>query len=230
MSLIPKVAHFYWYGDGPLTPLREASIDSFRAWNPDWQWFLHRSGSNQDAPLRERVIASDAARYGILSRAGGVYFDTDIVFTKPVPEEWLQRDLLLPVCSTGLMYGVHVLGAKPGSVFFRSAVERARMRLDSGKLLGCQSLGVKLWDGVHLYEFAGRGGEGVTAIPREAYLLTGWADVEDVWQEGGEVGSAVHGVHWYGGDRISNEFEALPIESLPDCMVTRAIKMFPVGT
>lgn len=225
MSVIPKVAHFYWYGDRPLPALRQASVDSFSAMNPDWQVFVHRSGEDPDATFRERVLRSDSSRYGILHRAGGVYFDTDIVFTKPIPEKWLEKDLLLPIDrQTGEIYGVHVLGATPGSEFFRRAMTRVSLRMESKRALGCQSLGVRLWLGCNLYQVAADCYADVTPIPIGSFLAIGAGDVEDCWSPDGEIPGFAIGIHWYGGDRLSGEYEHMEPDQLPDCLVSRALK------
>lgn len=221
--MIPKVAHFYWYSDEPLPELRRASVDSFSVVNPDWQVFVHHSGEDPNASFRTKVIRSDAARYGILYRAGGVYFDTDIVFVRPVPQHWLEKDLLLPACSvTHAMYGVHVMGAKPESTFFKGAMDKARLRLESNRALGCQSLGVKLWEGMDIFQLASRGNESVTPLPISAFLMTGWQDVEDVWSPQWDIDPRAVGVHWYGGDRLSCEYEHTRPEDLPESLVSKA--------
>lgn len=41
LSNIPKVAHFYWGRNNPLSFMRYMALRSFRAFNPDWSITLH---------------------------------------------------------------------------------------------------------------------------------------------------------------------------------------------
>lgn len=222
--MIPKVAHFYWYGEEEMPALRRESVQSFSALNPEWKVNVHHSGDNPQATLRERIVRSDAARYGILSRDGGVYFDTDIVFVRPIPDALLACDVLLPATGSGSMYGVHVLGSAPNSPFFAYAVARARMRMESPRMLGCQSLGVKLWEGINVLDLSARENLHAVIVPIGAFLMNGWQDVEDLWSKGGEIDRNAIGLHWYGGDPLSREFENVPYEKLPDSLVRTALE------
>ncbi len=221
--MIPKVAHFYWYGDEPLPALRRQSVDSFRAFHPDWSVSVHHSGDGP-ATFRTKVLRSDAARYGVLHRAGGVYFDTDIIFTRPIPEAWLERDLILPCMPSGEIYGVHVLGATPGSEFFRQAIERVKLRMESPKMLGCQSLGTHLWCETNLLDLADRMRLSVQIVPLEAYLSVSANVVEVLWSPIA-MSRGIYGLHWYGGDRLSEEYQDTEFDALPDSMVKRALAL-----
>lgn len=221
--MIPKKAHFYWYGDGPMHRLREAAIDTFRKHNPDWAVHVHHSGNDPNATFRQKAIASDAARYAVLHRAGGMYFDTDIAFIRPVPEAWLGYDLVLPCTELGAIYGVHCLGAKEGSSFFGRAVEMAQARLSSDRLLGCQSLGIKLWQGVNVLQMAADAGEKSCLLPYMAFLTTSPANVEDLWNDRTPPRPSNIGIHWYGGDRLSQEFEDYDPKELPESALKRAL-------
>ena len=84
--MIPKRAFFMWEGPGKLSWLRQLSIDTFMKHNPDWQVDLIR------VPHKARLLseqATDIFRYAELATNGGYYFDTDVVFYRPVPEEYL---------------------------------------------------------------------------------------------------------------------------------------------
>ena len=223
--MIPKVAHFYWYGEREMPPLRRASLDSFKKLNPAWEVHLHHSGEKAEPTFVEMVTASDAARYGILYRAGGVYFDTDIIFVRPMPEAWLNSDVLLPSTTAGALYGLHVMGASERSPFFSEAMRRCRLRIDSPMLLGCQSLGVKLWDGANILAICAGMNLSFCLIPSESFLRTHPYVVEELWSPGGTVDAREIGVHWYGGDRLSDQYANLPLDKLPNCRVRAAVEM-----
>jgi hypothetical protein len=223
--MIPKLAHFYWYGERDMPELRAESLKSFERLNPGWVVNLHHSGEKADPTFVEIVTSSDAARYGILHRSGGVYFDTDIIFVRPIPDDWLDADVLLPCTENGQLYGIHVLGAKPNSPLFAEALRLCKLRMDSPMMLGCQSLGVKLWSDTNMLALCYGMNLSVGLVPRFSLLRSNPGSVEELWSNGGRVDHSEIGVHWYGGDRLSNQFENLPLDKLPSCRVKSAIEM-----
>lgn len=220
--MIPKKAHFYWHNEAPMPRLRQLCIESFRAFNPDWEVFVHHPADTSKTGFRDIVLQSDAARYGILARAGGVYFDTDIAFIKPIPESWLDTDVLIPANGPGAIFGVHVLGGTPGSPFWIHACQRVKERMAQPTIMGCQALGVKLWQD-NVFEVAARYGLLVKGVPFPAFLINAF-DVEYLWSPG-EIPVETVGVHWYGGDRLSLEFQDYDLEALPDCIVKDAYRL-----
>src|SRR3972149_10506703 len=120
--MIPKRAIFYWQGP-PMGWLRRQSVETFRSLNPTWEVVLMELPS--EASLLTRVHASDIARYTALAEGGGLYFDTDIIFCRPVPEGWLRHELLLPLDELGLFSHVACLGGAPASPFFKAAAHHA---------------------------------------------------------------------------------------------------------
>jgi hypothetical protein len=92
--MIPKRAFFFWSSPKPMSWLRSLSIQTFKKFNPDWEVTLF-----DKVPLNgmHPVHRSDLFRYEELAERGGVYFDTDIVFFRPVPESLLQHDAVISV-------------------------------------------------------------------------------------------------------------------------------------
>jgi len=113
---IPRIAHFYWQGKWPMPWARQLSIHSFQRHNPGWDVMLHSPDFNEEfidsdgllqRPVPEKysdhqAIQSDLARYRILHEWGGVYFDTDIVFTAPLDP--LVKEMERSGCDVGLVY------------------------------------------------------------------------------------------------------------------------------
>lgn len=108
--MIPKVIHYCWFGGNPLPPLTLKCIASWRKFLPEYriiQWSegpLDMNGSSVSSVADEiRVFdvnltsysetaykqgkyafVSDFARFWILYRNGGLYFDTDVEIIHPL--------------------------------------------------------------------------------------------------------------------------------------------------
>ena len=85
--MIPKVIHYCWFGRGELSTLAVKCIDSWRRFFPDYE-IKEWNEDNFDVNIipytadayKDRVYAfvSDYARFWVLYKYGGVYFDTDV--------------------------------------------------------------------------------------------------------------------------------------------------------
>ena len=91
-SMIPKILHYIWFGNNPLTPLAEECLASWKTTMPDWT-IMRWDESNFDiasAPLyvrqayeaRKFAFVSDYVRLWALEQCGGVYVDTDVKVLK----------------------------------------------------------------------------------------------------------------------------------------------------
>jgi mannosyltransferase OCH1-like enzyme len=113
--IIPKRIHFVFIDkhkhDNPaikLSPVYEKCKNSIMSMNPGYEfklwtgkmcrdlickhypWFLHHYES-----FPSFIFKVDAIRLFILHLEGGIYMDLDIECLKPIPPEFLQRDVLL---------------------------------------------------------------------------------------------------------------------------------------
>lgn len=90
--MIPKILHYIWFGNNPLTPLAEECLASWKTTMPDWT-IMRWDESNFDisaAPLyvrqayeaRKYAFVSDYVRLWALEQYGGVYVDTDVKVLK----------------------------------------------------------------------------------------------------------------------------------------------------
>ena len=85
--MIPQVIHYCWFGGAPLPAYAERCIASWRRHFPGWE-IRRWDESNYDVRAtpytseaynaRKYAFVSDYARFDILHRHGGVYFDTDV--------------------------------------------------------------------------------------------------------------------------------------------------------
>lgn len=85
--MIPKIIHYCWFGRNPLPPLAKRCIESWQKYLPDYEieeWNEDNFDVNSIPYTAEAYEAgkyafvSDYARFWILYKYGGVYFDTDV--------------------------------------------------------------------------------------------------------------------------------------------------------
>ena len=93
--MIPKVIHYCWFGRNPLPKMAVKCIASWRKFLPDYEikeWNEYNFDVNiipytKDAYADGKyAFVSDFARFWILYRYGGVYFDTDVEVIKPMDD------------------------------------------------------------------------------------------------------------------------------------------------
>lgn len=93
--MIPKVIHYCWFGKNPLPPLAVKCINSWKLYFPDYEikeWNEDNFDVNiipytQEAyQAKKYAFVSDYARFWILYRYGGIYFDTDVEVLKPMDD------------------------------------------------------------------------------------------------------------------------------------------------
>lgn len=85
--MIPKIIHYCWFGHGPLPELAQKCIASWRKFLPDYE-IKEWNENNFDVNLipytteayaaKKYAFVSDYARFWILYKYGGIYFDTDV--------------------------------------------------------------------------------------------------------------------------------------------------------
>ncbi len=85
--LIPKVIHYCWFGDKQLPQTALKYIESWKKYCPNYEikeWNESNYDLNSCAYVQEAVrekkwaFVSDYARFDILYKYGGIYFDTDV--------------------------------------------------------------------------------------------------------------------------------------------------------
>ena len=92
---IPKIIHYCWFGGKPLPPLAKKCIESWKKYLPDYeirQWDESNFDVNilpytaQAYEAGKYAFVSDYARFWILYKYGGLYFDTDVEVIKPMDD------------------------------------------------------------------------------------------------------------------------------------------------
>lgn len=90
---IPKKIHYCWFGGNPLPELAKKCIASWRKYCPDYEiieWNEKNFDINCNDYVKEAYAAkkwafvSDFARFWVLYKFGGIYFDTDVEIIKPI--------------------------------------------------------------------------------------------------------------------------------------------------
>lgn len=89
--MIPKIVHYCWFGGNPLAEDAKKCIVSWKKYFPDYEikeWNESNFDVNCNAYVKEAYDAgkwafvSDYARFDILYKYGGIYFDTDVEVIK----------------------------------------------------------------------------------------------------------------------------------------------------
>lgn len=93
--MIPKKIHYCWFGHGPMPKLAEICIESWKRFLPDYE-IKRWDESNFDVNIcrytreayerKKYAFVSDYARFYVLNKEGGVYFDVDVEVIKPIED------------------------------------------------------------------------------------------------------------------------------------------------
>lgn len=93
--MIPKIIHYCWFGRNPLPPLAEECIASWQKFLPGYE-IREWNEDNFDVNIipytaeayrqGKYAFVSDYARFWILHKYGGLYFDTDVEVIRPMDD------------------------------------------------------------------------------------------------------------------------------------------------
>lgn len=93
--MIPKIIHYCWFGRNPLPELAQKCIDSWKKYLPDYE-IKEWNEDNFDVNIipytaeayaqKKYAFVSDYARFWILYKYGGIYFDTDVEVIRPIDD------------------------------------------------------------------------------------------------------------------------------------------------
>lgn len=131
--MIPKILHYIWFGNNPLTPLALECLASWKAAMPDWT-IMRWDESNFDiaaAPLyvrqayeaRKYAFVSDYVRLWVLEQYGGVYVDTDVMVLKSYEPLLSDTAFIGMEESLAHMPGTCVMGCEPHCQWVRDMLE-----------------------------------------------------------------------------------------------------------
>ena len=93
--MIPKIIHYCWFGGKPLPKSAKKCIASWRKFLPDYEIKEWNEGNfdvnstlytSEAYKARKYAYVSDYARFWVLYRFGGLYFDVDVEIIKPIDD------------------------------------------------------------------------------------------------------------------------------------------------
>ena len=93
--MIPKIIHYCWFGKKPLPALAIKCIESWKKFLPDYEikeWNEDNFDINivpytkEAYEAQKYAFVSDYARFWILNKYGGIYFDTDVEVVKSMDD------------------------------------------------------------------------------------------------------------------------------------------------
>lgn len=135
--MIPRIIHYCWFGRKPLPESALKCIASWKKHLPDYkikEWNEDNFDVNsipytkQAYEAKKYAFVSDYARYWILFKYGGVYFDTDVEVIKPI-DDIIEKGAFmgievpsmkgnLPLVAPGLG-----LGVEKGNHFYQKIIK-----------------------------------------------------------------------------------------------------------
>lgn len=137
--MITKIIHYCWFGRGELPETAKRCIESWRKYCPDYEikeWNEDNFDLNSCAYVKEAYAAkkwafvSDYARFEILYKYGGLYFDTDVEVVKPLDDIVLTESFMGLQPGKKTMHGIEYevnpglgLGAEPGAEIFKEILD-----------------------------------------------------------------------------------------------------------
>lgn len=128
--MIPHTIHYCWFGGAPLPPDAERCVASWRRHFPGWEicrwdesvYDVRAVRYTADAYADGKyAFVSDYARFDIIHRHGGVYFDTDVEVIRPM-DDIVERGAFMGMEDTLVAPGLG-MGAEAGHPFFRRMLD-----------------------------------------------------------------------------------------------------------
>lgn len=130
--MIPRIIHYCWFGHNPKPKLILNCIDSWHRLCPDWK-IIEWNEDNYDVLASEYTKAAyedknwayvaDYARFDVLYKQGGVYFDTDVELLRPIPDELMREEAFTGFETPSKVAPGLVFGTTPGQGFLREVLD-----------------------------------------------------------------------------------------------------------
>ena len=137
--LIPRVLHRIWLGSGEMPPEQVEFARGFERLHPKWEMRLWTDADLEELGFtdaerrhaRSPSELSNAVRYEILRRVGGVYFDTDVESRRPLDDLLAGVEAFSALELPGRV-ACGAIGAVPGHRAFERAARLSRQTLGLG--------------------------------------------------------------------------------------------------
>ncbi len=123
--MIPKIIHYCWFGRNPLPKSAKKCIASWKKYFPDYEikeWNEDNFDVNiipytQEAySLKKYAFVSDYARFYILYKYGGIYFDTDVEVIKPM-NDIIEHGAFMGIETTSANAGLGIAAGLGMSIY-----------------------------------------------------------------------------------------------------------------
>lgn len=129
VNKIPKIIHYIWVGEKPLTPLAEHCLKSWKENLPDYEIrFWNEANSPMDHHYvqamydkKKWAFVSDYIRFWALEKEGGIYLDTDMEILKPL-DSFLDDKGFVGVSKSGNIES-SIIGSVPHADFIQNALK-----------------------------------------------------------------------------------------------------------
>lgn len=137
--MIPKIIHYTWFSNEPLSPEIQACIDSWKKHMPDYtivKWDMDKIAGIDNIFMREAIakrkwaFAADFVRLYAVYHQGGIYLDTDMMMLRPLDPMLEHRAFIGRENSFHLMehrtehfLTSHCFGAEPGHPFVKRCLD-----------------------------------------------------------------------------------------------------------
>ena len=130
---IPHIIHYCWFGRNPKPELIQKCIQSWEKYMPDWK-IIEWNEDNFDVRMsaysseayeyKKWAFVSDYARFWIIAKYGGIYFDTDVELLKEIPDNILDCHAFMASESAGSVNPGLVYGSIPNHYFSKKMLEK----------------------------------------------------------------------------------------------------------
>lgn len=135
--MIPKIIHYCWFGRNSLPASAQKYIASWHKFLPDYEikeWNEDNFDVNiipytqQAYEAKKYAFVSDYARFWVLYRYGGLYFDTDVELIRPL-NDIIERGAFMGIEQSASLNGKPMvapglgLGVEAGHPFYERMLE-----------------------------------------------------------------------------------------------------------
>ena len=181
--MIPKVIHYCWFGGNPLPKSAQKCIASWKKYLPDYE-IKEWNESNFDVNIipytaeaykaKKYAFVSDYARFWILYKYGGLYFDTDVEVIKNM-DDIIAKGAFMGLEKKQAGATPTQLGVAPG------------LGLGVNPGLGLYKELLDVYDDKHLFSAFGKIGETIVGITSKIMQKKGIKRQSDGFLHCGEI-------------------------------------------
>ena len=189
--MIPKVIHYCWFGGNPLPKSAQKCIASWRKYLPDYE-IKEWNESNFDVNIipytaeaykaKKYAFVSDYARFWILYKYGGLYFDTDVEVIKNM-DDIIAKGAFMGLEKTQAGATPTQLGVAPGL----GLGVNPGLGLGVNPGLGLYKELLDVYDDKHLFSAFGKIGETIVGITSKIMQKKGIKRQSDGFLHCGEI-------------------------------------------